>query len=79
MNTISMLELRRDAERIVRRVQLGETLLLTYRRRPVLRLEPLEETSPATAADDPLRALIGLAGAASGLKNEAIDALVYGD
>lgn len=41
MNQISMLEFRHDAERIIERVRKGERMILTYRGKPVVRLEPI--------------------------------------
>lgn len=43
MKTVTMLEFRRDAEAVIRTVQTGESLLLTYRGKPAVRLEPVEE------------------------------------
>lgn len=72
-----MLELRRDAERIVRRIQAGERLVLTYRGKPVARIEPV---SDATAdADDPFYTLDCLADTqGSTLSNREMDEILYG-
>src|SRR5207248_1911926 len=48
---ITMLDLRRRAEAIVRAVQGGQRMVLTYRGRPVMRLEPVEP-APAPSDDD---------------------------
>ena len=72
-----MVELRLHADRIIRRVKAGETLVLTYRGRPALRLEPL----PAEELDrnDPFYALADLADdTGASLTNEQIDEIVYG-
>lgn len=72
-----MLEFRRRAPEIVSRVRRGERLVLTYRGRPVARLEPWEP--PAVSAEDPLFRLPSLAEAGGGkLSNAEIDRLVYG-
>jgi len=45
MGTISMLEFRRDAKNVIERTKRGERMILTYRGKPVARLEPiLDET-----------------------------------
>jgi prevent-host-death family protein len=74
---ITMLDLRRRAEAIVRAVQGGQRMVLTYRGRPVLRLEPVEP-APAPSDDDfyKLPELADRRG--SGLTNEQIDKILYG-
>jgi antitoxin (DNA-binding transcriptional repressor) of toxin-antitoxin stability system len=47
VSTVTMLELRRDAAGIIRRLQKGESFQLSYRGRAVGRLEPI-----ATEPDD---------------------------
>jgi antitoxin (DNA-binding transcriptional repressor) of toxin-antitoxin stability system len=72
-----MVELRLHAGRIIQRVRTGETLVLTYRGRPALRLEPL----PAEQVDgeDPFYALADLADdTGDSVTNEQIDEIVYG-
>ena len=77
MATVSMLELRRDAEGILQRVGRGERLVLTYRGRPAARLEPFTEST--TPADDPIYRLAELSVDQGGsLTNEEMDAIVYG-
>lgn len=75
-----MLELRRNAESILRRVKHGERLILTYRGRPALRLEPLMDNQTKAGESDPFFKLKGLVepGQASGMSNEDMDAVVYG-
>ena len=71
-----MLELRRDAERIMRRIQAGERLVLTYRGCPVARLEPLSDS--LAIADDPFYTLDHLADAeGNSLSNREMDAILY--
>lgn len=51
MDTVTMLEFRRNAEAILRRVARGERLVISHRGKPAARLEPLEE--PVQSASDP--------------------------
>ena len=77
MKTISMLELRQDAKRIIRQLSRGQRMVLTYRGKPVARPEPLHETTPAVHA--PFHQLADLAvDEGSGLTNKEIDKIVYG-
>lgn len=77
MTSISMVELRRDAERVLHRVRQGERLVLTHRGKPVARLEPIEE--PVVSADDPIYRLAESSVDEGGpLDNDDIDAIVYG-
>lgn len=77
MKTVSMLEFRRRAEGVLKQVQKGERFVLTYRGRPVARLEPV---SQATAtAEDPFYSLGELADAdGESLTNPEIDEILYG-
>ncbi len=77
MKKVSILEFRRDAERILRRVQQGQPLILTYRGKPVVRLEPIAKKK--VEADDPFYRLDQLAvSGGQPLSNEEIDQIVYG-
>jgi antitoxin (DNA-binding transcriptional repressor) of toxin-antitoxin stability system len=53
MKTISMLDFRQDSEKVIRSLRKGERLVLTYRGKPLARLEPvhLQRKEPAS---DPL-------------------------
>ena len=76
MEKVSILEFRRDADAIIRKVRQGKRLILTYRGKPVMRLEPIHEG--AAAADDPFYSLERLAVDDSRpLTNEKIDQIVY--
>ena len=46
MSSISMVELRQDAEGVLRRVKQGEELILTYRGKPAARLTPYTALDP---------------------------------
>lgn len=77
MNTVTMVDLRRDAEGVLRRVRQGERLVLTYRGRPAARLEPVAEPEPS--ADDPFYRLVERAGeGGASIANEEIDEAVHG-
>ena len=77
MATVSMVELRRDAEAILQRVDRGERLVLTYRGRPAARLEPFTQSEPP--ADDPIYRLAEIStDRGDSLSNEEMDAIVYG-
>lgn len=76
MKTISMLEFRKDAEQIIRQVQAGERLVLTYRGKPVARLEPVLET--VADASDRFYTLYQLADQEGmSLTNKEIDEIIY--
>ena len=77
MSSVSMVELRKDAEGVLRRVKQGENLVLTYRGKPAARLTPYAKAHPQP--DDPLYRLPDLAApGGESLQNEQIDAIVYG-
>ena len=76
MQEVSMLDFRRDAERILTKVRNGERLVLTHRGKPVARLEPIRDES--LDGDDPFYSLCELAEAAGPLTNRQIDEIVYG-
>jgi antitoxin (DNA-binding transcriptional repressor) of toxin-antitoxin stability system len=48
-----MLEFRKDAEGVLRRIAKGERFVLSHRGKPVARLEPLTGLSENAAANDP--------------------------
>lgn len=74
-----MLEFRKNAEAILRRVHRGERFLLSHRGRAAARLEPVEKPT-ALSTDDPLltigsRALPSPKGKT---KHADIDSILYG-
>jgi len=79
MKSLTMLEFRKNAESILRRVGKGERFLLSHRGRPAARLEPISR--PQTpSADDPFltigrRALPSPKGNTS---HTDIDRILYG-
>ena len=77
MKTISMLEFRKKAEAILNRVRAGQGYVLTYRGKPVARLEPI--ANGEIPDDDPLYMLPQLAvEGGESISNEEIDRIVYG-
>ena len=71
-----MLEFRKDAEHVVRQIQAGERLILTYRGKPVARLEPMEESG--VDVTDPFYSLDRLADAeGKSLSNREMDDILY--
>ena len=79
MKTVTMLELRSKGREVVRRLDRGERLELTYRGRKVARLEPMREdhTGPGPD-DDPIRTFHKLAEPLGSMSNNDIDQLLYG-
>ena len=87
MTTVTMLEFRQNADAIIRKVQGGESLLLTYRGKPAVRLEPVEDTPSEDAPSGETNLLLSLCelgekwvepGPTTSLTNEDIDRIVYG-
>jgi prevent-host-death family protein len=78
MKTLSMVELRSRAEQVIRQVKRGQRFLLTYRGKPVARLEPVKPEAPP--GDDRFYSLCELADEhGSPLTNDEIDRVVYGE
>ncbi len=76
MERVSVLEFRRDAEGVIRKVRHGKRMILTYRGKPVMRLEPIRDRE--IDRDDPFYSLSQLAvSGGKSLSNEEIDRLVY--
>ena len=77
MRTVSMLEFRQNALAIIKKAMRGQRMLLTYRGKPVLRLEPVvDEEQPSS--DDPFYRLDQLADVkGKGLTNREMDRIIY--
>lgn len=85
MKEVTMLEFRQNAEAIIRKIQQGGGMLLTYRGKPVLKLEPVKLKNKKVAKkNDSLLTICELGeklippGPPSALTNQDIDKLVYG-
>ncbi len=77
MPSVTMLDFRKSANRILRNVREGQRITLTYRGKPVARIEPIIETAPGK--DDPFFHLSDLAEqVGDSLTNEEIDETLYG-
>lgn len=75
--TVSMVEFRHRAAEILGEVRRGRRMVLTYRGRPVIRLEPVTEEAPPE--EDPFYRLADVAERRGvGLTNEEIDETIYG-
>jgi prevent-host-death family protein len=76
MTKVSVLEFRRDAKQVIGRLRQGQRIVLTYRGKPVARMEPIAETF--IAEDDPIYSLADLAAPGlNTLSNEEMDRLIY--
>ena len=77
MKTVSMLDFRLHAEKIIAQVQKGQRIILTRRGKPVARLEPI--SPEPDDADDPFYALCRLSETGGeSLSNAQIDDVLYG-
>ena len=77
MRRVTLLEFRKKAQSILRRARQGERMILTYRGKPVMRLEPINEAEPDSG--DPFYNLANLTieGGVS-LTNRQMDSAIYG-
>ncbi len=76
MKKVSMVEFRLHAERVIRDAMRGEEMILTYRGRPVIRLDPIER--PGCRENDPFYRLDRLAAKnGESLSNDEMDQLIY--
>ena len=73
---MKIVSFRRDARKVIRQIQAGQRLILTYKGKPVAHLEPLLETVMST--EDPFYTLYRLADAeGESLTDREIDEIVY--
>jgi prevent-host-death family protein len=80
MKTVTMLEFRKNAEGILRRVRRGERFVLSHRGRAAARLEPISTARAADPANDPFLT-IGRRATPSPkgrTRHTAIDGILYG-
>ena len=80
MKTVSMLEVRKNMGSVIKTLQAGERLLLTYRGKPLARLVPVDGEKPLSLEEDPLFSLPNLAvpSPLGKLDHDTIDKLLYG-
>jgi antitoxin (DNA-binding transcriptional repressor) of toxin-antitoxin stability system len=77
MKTVSVLEFRKHAGKIIRSAINGRSMVMTYRGKPVFRIEPFEANPMSD--DEPFYRLAELANKKSfSLTNEQIDKIIYG-
>ena len=80
MGTVTMLEFRKNAQSVLRRIAKGERLLLSHRGKPAARLEPVTAIPGAALPNDPFLS-IGRRSTASPkgkTKHTEIDRILYG-
>lgn len=77
MKSVSLLEFRQKAQSVLSYIQQGQGVILTYRGKPVARLEPV--ASRSASQDDPFYSLDQLSSlCGESLSNDEIDRVVYG-
>jgi len=76
MKTVSMLEFRKKADKVLKQVVKGHSFVLTYRGKPLARLEPIGPNG--IDANDPIYSLTDIAEAGGSLTNEEMDKVIYG-
>jgi prevent-host-death family protein len=77
LEAVSLVEFRKNAARVLRRIRQGQSIILTSRGQPVARLEPVREEK--AGAEDPLYHLFEIADeGGEPLSNEEMDRLIYG-
>ena len=80
MKTVTMLEFRKNAEGILRRLSQGERFVLSHRGRPAARLEPIEVVHRSDSANDTFLSIGRRAGPSPKGKTShvEIDRILYG-
>ena len=79
MQTVTMLEFRRHAAFVLARVRAGQRFLLTYRGKPVARVEPIAPDQGEGGPDDPFYRLADQANSTGrSMTNKQIDQVLYG-
>lgn len=80
MKTITMLEFRKNAESVLRRISKGERLILSHRGKPAARLEPLKSRPIADLLNDPFLTIASRATSSPKGKtpHADIDRILYG-
>lgn len=76
MKSVSVLEFRKNAEKIINWSRQGKRMVMTYRGQPVMRLEPIQYD--VVGKDDPFLQLDGIAiGEKENLTNRQMDEIIY--
>lgn len=80
MKTVTMLELRKNAQGILQRLARGERLVLSHRGRPAARLEPIGAAPPLDPARDAFLAISHRAvrSPKGKTRHQEIDRILYG-
>ena len=80
MKTVSMVEFRKDAEGILRRIARGERFVLSHRGHPAARLEPVSSAASSDPANDQFLSISRRAAPSPKGKTRhgEIDLIVYG-
>ncbi|MDD5261241.1 MAG: type II toxin-antitoxin system prevent-host-death family antitoxin [Methylacidiphilales bacterium] len=80
MKTVTMLEFRRNAAGILKRLAKGERMLLSHRGRPAARLEPIHATASQSPLNDPFLTIGARAKPSpkGKTRHADIDAILYG-
>lgn len=77
MTAVTMLEIRRDPIKVIRQVQTGRSMVLTYRGKPVMRLEPIKAAS-VPGSDAFYRLADWAVQGGASLSNRKMDEAIYG-
>jgi len=76
MRTVTVLEFRKETKKILRWARQGQRMIMTYRGKPVCRIEPIDDAIPSE--DDPFYRLGQMADVTGrDLNNEEIDRIIY--
>ena len=76
MKIVSLLAFRKNSKKILEWARRGERMIMTYRGKPVCRIEPMGDKVPDE--DDPFYQIDRLAeGKGTSLDNKQIDKIVY--
>ncbi len=76
MRTISLLEFRKNSKKIIEWARRGERMMMTYRRKPLFRIEPVMDSIPDE--EDPFYHLGHLAqDKGTRLDNKQMDKIIY--
>jgi antitoxin (DNA-binding transcriptional repressor) of toxin-antitoxin stability system len=80
MKTVTMLEFRKDAKGVLRRIARGERFVLSHRGKPAARLEPLDAPARTDPAGDPFLSIARRARPSPKGKTRraGIDQILYG-